>query len=390
MQGKYRSMVISLNGAFVQRSFVFLSIGTALTLILLGLLFVTKVGTIISSQNIRKITVSLSDQMISHALAQEIPYLSAKEGNSDQQISLKATAFNLLTGIDPKDPRTLLGRELPGFALFDTNVLVAAHDVGIKDLPVETTPPMEAFQNQSVVETESEETPAEATFSTNGKKVVFIYNTHNRESWVSEVPAAKKNVDLAFHPTRNMTLVSEHFAKTLEKNGIGAMVSKVDFFSKLQQKKLSYSLSYAESMKTVKEVMARNKDLTYFVDIHRDSLPRKYTTININGIDYARVYFIIGMRNKNWMQNERFALQIHNELKKMMPGLSKGIYGKNSGNAEYNQSVSPNSILIEIGGPENTLEECQRTAEVLAEAFSKVFWEAEKVNGKNQSEKKRS
>lgn len=383
-------MVISLNGAFVQRSFVLLSLGTALILILVGLLFITNVGTVISSQNIRKMTVSLSDQMISHALAQEIPYLSAKEGENKEEISIAGTAFNLLTGIDPKDPRTLLGRELPGFALFDTNVLVAGKDVGIGDLPVETTPPMEAIQNQPEIDSTNEESTAEETFNTNGKKVVFIYNTHNRESWISEVPEAKKNVDLAFHPTKNMTLVSEHFAKRLEKNGIGAQVSKVDIFSKLQQKKLSYSLSYSESMKTVKEVMARNKDLTYFVDIHRDSLPRKNTTINIDGVDYARVYFIIGMRNKNWMKNEQFALQIHNELKKKLPGLSKGIYGKNSGNAEYNQSVSPNSILIEIGGPENTLEECKRTADVLAEAFSKVFWEAEKVNGNKPGEMKRS
>ncbi|HBI04964.1 MAG TPA: stage II sporulation protein P [Paenibacillaceae bacterium] len=390
MQGKNRSMVISLNGAFVQRSFVLLSLGTALILILVGLLFITKVGTVISSQNIRKMTVSLSDQMISHALAQEIPYLTAKEGDKDDEISLTGTMFNLLTGIDPKDPRTLLGRELPGFSLFDTNVLVAGKDVGIGDLPVETTPPVEALQNQPVNEQTKVENPVEETFNTNGKKVVFIYNTHNRESWISEVPEASKNVDLAFHPTKNMTLVSDHFARELEKNGIGAQVSKVDIFSKLQQKKLSYSLSYSESRKTVQEVMARNKDLTYFVDIHRDSLPRKNTTIHIDGVDYARVYFIIGMRNKNWTKNEQFALQIHNELKKKLPGLSKGIYGKNSGNAEYNQSVSPNSILIEIGGPENTLEECQRTADVLAEAFSKVFWEAEKVNSNKPGDMKRS
>ena len=96
------------------------------------------------------------------------------------------------------------------------------------------------------------------------------------------------------------------------------------------------------------------------------------------------------MRNKHWTQNEQFALQIHNGLKSKYPGLSKGIYGKNSGNAEYNQSISNHSILIEVGGPENTPEECMRTADVLAEALSKVYWDAEKVNGKNSGNAKSS
>jgi stage II sporulation protein P len=33
-------------------------------------------------------------------------------------------------------------------------------------------------------------------------------------------------------------------------------------------------------------------------------------------------------------------------------------------------------VLIEIGGIENTLEECYRTADILAEVIAEIYWES--------------
>ncbi|MBD8071288.1 stage II sporulation protein P [Bacillus sp. PS06] len=62
-------------------------------------------------------------------------------------------------------------------------------------------------------------------------------------------------------------------------------------------------------------------------------------------------------------------------------GLSRGIFekGKNQGNGVYNQDLSSNSIIIEIGGVDNTMEELERTTEALAEVISEYYWAAEKV-----------
>ncbi len=88
-----------------------------------------------------------------------------------------------------------------------------------------------------------------------------------------------------------------------------------------------------------------------------------------------------GARIRTGKKNEAFASQIHEALEAKHSGISKGIYAKTSqGNGEYNQSFSPNSILIEIGGPYNSLEECYRTADVLASAVAKVIMNAEKVD----------
>ncbi|WP_375143094.1 stage II sporulation protein P [Paenibacillus sp. D2_2] len=43
------------------------------------------------------------------------------------------------------------------------------------------------------------------------------------------------------------------------------------------------------------------------------------------------------------------------------------------GNGEYNQSISPGSLLIEIGGTNNTPQESQRAAEALADVLAKYY-----------------
>ncbi|MNI80700.1 Stage II sporulation protein P (SpoIIP) [compost metagenome] len=91
------------------------------------------------------------------------------------------------------------------------------------------------------------------------------------------------------------------------------------------------------------------------------------------------MYFIIGHANKNWRKNEEFASSIHERMEKTYPGISRGIWGKTSsqGNGEYNQSLSPGSILIEIGGIDNTEEELGRTAKVLAGILADIYWEGQ-------------
>ncbi|MDT2261244.1 stage II sporulation protein P [Paenibacillus larvae] len=53
--------------------------------------------------------------------------------------------------------------------------------------------------------------------------------------------------------------------------------------------------------------MATEPGLSYLIDIHRDSGPRKSTTKTINGKDYAQLYFVVGLENPNWEKNQEFA-----------------------------------------------------------------------------------
>jgi len=205
------------------------------------------------------------------------------------------------------------------------------------------------------------------------RKTVLIYHSHNRESWLPELGEGAKNAE---SDKINITLVGRRIAERLEEAGIGTVHSDVDYPSTV--KEYRWELSYKYSKETVVEAMAEHDGLAWLLDIHRDSQPRGYTTASIGGKDYAQVYFIIGKGNPDWRRNEAFAAEIHRLLEQRYPGISRGIWGKDAsnGNGEYNQSLSPHSLLIEIGGIENTLEECYRTADALAEVLAEIHLSA--------------
>ena len=65
------------------------------------------------------------------------------------------------------------------------------------------------------------------------------------------------------------------------------------------------------------------------------------------------------------------AESIDASLKKVNPNLTRGISlkGGSGVNGIYNQNISPNAILIEIGGQYNTIMEINNTLPILADAI---------------------
>jgi stage II sporulation protein P len=230
-------------------------------------------------------------------------------------------------------------------------------------------------------ETAAVEPTKEATASLTDRKVAFIYHSHSRESWLPELAGTKKNKPSeAFDESINITKLGERLQRQLEANGVGAIHSDTDYNTAVPS--FNYNYSYSYSSKTVREAIAVYPELTYLFDLHRDASPRKNTTIRINGKDYAKVYFIIGKANPHWKENEAFAGKIHEALNKALPGISKGILNKSKshGHGEYNQTLSDSSVLIEVGGYGNSLEESNRTIDALAKVIAGIVRNAEKAD----------
>lgn len=200
---------------------------------------------------------------------------------------------------------------------------------------------------------------------------VYIYHTHNRESWKNVATQTKgASID---DPKVNITLVGERLGTALQKRGVSALVADDDITERLVEKNMSFSQSYTESRKVVQTAMKANTSLGYFFDIHRDGdVPRKQTTVTLGGKTYARVLFVIGMGNADYKANKQFAEALHQRLEKKYPGLSRGVLMKDKahGDGEYNQSLSPNSMLLEFGGANNTLQEALNTADAFADVFA--------------------
>ncbi len=215
----------------------------------------------------------------------------------------------------------------------------------------------------------------ELSHSTFGRDVIYIYHSHSRESFLPYMNDTHKPED-AYHSQANITYVGEMLRRGLEKRGVGAAVDATDIVQELSGRGLDFNSSYTVSGERVRAASAENKDLEIFLDIHRDSLRKDSTTLEVNGKSYARLLFIVGTGHESYERNLLFAEGLDSLLAAKYPSLSKGISKKDSsqGNGVYNQDISPNAVIVEVGGVDNTLEEIHRTTEALADVLSDYYF----------------
>ncbi|MDZ5472179.1 stage II sporulation protein P [Bacillus sp. 31A1R] len=306
--------------------------------------------------------------------------------NKEEEIhsySLSNITFKLATNIQPTDIRTFLGRELPGFSIFDTDILVAGEGTDYTNLPIESAPPMEVLLKEREIAKEQlgeqEEKP-----TVTGKETVLIYQTH---SWEAYLPllngVTKPNEAVSSKEQANVVGVGKRLAAALQERGIGVIHDKTNMTEKLKNNGWNYYQSYTMSRNVVQETLATNEDLNFIIDIHRDAARKETTTKKINGKSYAKVWFVVGKDHKNYEQNSKIALELNKKLEEKYPGISRGVIakGKSQGDGRYNQDLSARAMLVEFGGVDNDSTELQNTIEAFAEIFSEYYWKAEMVNG---------
>ncbi len=375
--------------SWYKRSGVFLFSVIALFL-LTGLLTSTQPSYRLSSSSVHHWTGQISGSSFLYLMGMENRLYKEAYPEDQEEIDITQFVFQSATSIKPNDPRSLLGRELPGFAAYDGEIIVAGEGTDYTNMPIESSPPMDVFDDEEeavITEDDSPDTPEveeqEPVKTTGDRDVVFIYHSHNRESFLPLLPP-NTIADNAYHSKANITMVGDRLKKSLENNGIGANIDKSDITGKLIDNGMEYYESYEMSRPVVTEAINQNNDLQFFFDLHRDwHSDKSITTKEINDESYARLFFVVGGDNPNKEKNAKLAWDLHKLLEKKYPGISRGVT-TNQGqgvNGVYNQDLSNNSVVIEFGGVSSNLEELYRTADALAEVFSDYYWQAEKVNG---------
>ncbi|WP_187444760.1 stage II sporulation protein P [Rossellomorea vietnamensis] len=214
-------------------------------------------------------------------------------------------------------------------------------------------------------------TPAE-----NNKIEFFVYHTHSQESFIPEIGV--KSIDKAHSNEVNISMVGDHLSKALTERGVEVLHEKHDFIAELKEKNLNYEKSYELSRAYVSEAVEQNEEsLAMVLDIHRDSQPRKVTTLEYEGEHYGKVAFFVSSNIDNIDEVIKFTEAVNARMEEKVPGLSRGVFIKNIGSKQstYNQDLFNRSLSINIGGAENTLEEEYRTADLLAEVLSEIHWE---------------
>jgi stage II sporulation protein P len=206
----------------------------------------------------------------------------------------------------------------------------------------------------------------------NQDPLVYIYHSHNQESFVSET--SMNNSDDLFHEERNISLVGERLSQALKNYGINSIHDSTDIKAELEEKRLSYSEAYKVSRVPFENALSNNKKLKMVLDIHRDTLKRNQSTITIDGKEYPKISFIVSKSSDKYEVNFKFAQLLHEYTEERYPDLSRGVFTKETpSQSTYNQDLFGNSVLLEMGGKENTLEEEYRTADVLSEIISEIL-----------------
>ena len=193
---------------------------------------------------------------------------------------------------------------------------------------------------------------------------VYIYNTHQKENYADDFLNFNPSVLDAAHTLRDY----------LEELNIQTYVENADFYDFLALNNWDFSKLYKVSRIYLEDTMKRYKNIKIYIDLHRDSIKHDLSTITINGKDYAKILFVVGLSHDNYKENLNVAKKL-NSIITSKTNISRGILQKSSANANgiYNQDLNNKIVLIEIGGYQNKYSEVTNSLELLAQSIKEYL-----------------
>lgn len=182
----------------------------------------------------------------------------------------------------------------------------------------------------------------------NVERKIGVYNTHGAEAYVPDdgtdsVPEGGGIINVA-----------ESLTESLRENGVDVIQSKETHVP-------HDAGAYKRSRETVGEMMGEGVDAV--VDVHRDAVAAE--EYEANGM--VQVQLVVGRQNQNQATNQQFAEELKAIADEKYPGLVKGIF---SAKGNYNQDMSPTSILVEVGTHETEKDGAQEAAAKFADVLS--------------------
>lgn len=199
-----------------------------------------------------------------------------------------------------------------------------------------------------------------------GENIVIIYNSHTGETY-----SMTDQVERLDGRQGGVVTVAAALQGALESQ-YGIKTARLDRIHDLK-----YDLSYQESEKTAREMLASSPRAKVVFDIHRDSAKtREQSLVQVNGQDAAPLLFIIGSGGHKspagWWQNYTFAKKLSAKTNELYPGLSLGVRVQND---HYNQFLHPHAVLVEVGTSNNSIEEAVCSAVLFADVVARVITE---------------
>ena len=215
-------------------------------------------------------------------------------------------------------------------------------------------------------ETVMEENPSlEDVVTHDLTKTVYLYNTFQTDQY-------KNNYFSSYSIGAYVLQASFILSEYLKDYGIGSLVEEESMAKVLEEENISYTNSYAASRILLEKRVEENPSLAYYFDLQVSDYEKEATTVEIDHVSYAKILFVVGTDNGNYVANQSFAMRLNEILEEKYQELSRGVSlrGGVGYQGVYNQDFSSRALLIQVGGIHNTIDEVNRSLNILAEVLA--------------------
>ncbi len=209
---------------------------------------------------------------------------------------------------------------------------------------------------------------------------ILIYHTHTTESYF-KIDADKYKETTAWRTNDNrynVVAVGDKLTKALsETYGISVIHDTTNH----EPPKLA--TAYSRSLLTMEKYKEKYPTITMFIDVHRDAYgnnpqgPCDFVTID--GKEVARVMFVVGTGKgatgtgygemPDYVSNYALAKRITDTLSAVDSGMIREIRVKSG---RYNQHISSQCLLVEVGHNANTINQALNAVDYLAAAIAQA------------------
>ncbi len=208
---------------------------------------------------------------------------------------------------------------------------------------------------------------------TSGEPAVLIVHSHATECYTM-LPGENYAQWGSYRTTdteHNMVSVGDALAALLEARGITVL------HDRQLHDHPTYSSSYTNSYRSVKEYLEQYPSIRIVLDLHRDAAlnadgSQYATAATVDGERSAQVMLVVGTnatggKHPNWQENLSLALKMQVLMEKRAPGITRPTCLRGQ---TFNHELSPGAMIVEVGTAGNTHGEALRAMPVLAEAIA--------------------
>jgi len=205
---------------------------------------------------------------------------------------------------------------------------------------------------------------------------ILIYHTHGSEAYTQTEQSRYVESD-AYRTTdctRNVVQVGEEMARVFRDMGFEVLHDTTLYDYPV------YSGAYERSRAGVTQRLEEYPTIRFVLDVHRDAL------VDRDGSAYkliaqeqeekvAQVMLVVGSdasgaAHPHWRENLSLALQVQLALTKEHTQLARPIVLRST---RFNQDITTGSLLVEVGGHGNTLEEAMAGAQMFARTVGQLL-----------------